>query len=73
MEKAELVQAKDLCPVLTSRAKETQNVHALVVDKAAPKPAVVLIAKITLALPTIQGILVYQKRKGKRFFQVLLP
>ena len=34
---------------------------------------VVLIAKITLALPTIQGVLVYQKRKGKRFFQVLLP
>ena len=50
MERAGKVHTKDLCPVLTLRAKETQNVHALVVDKAAPKAAVVLIAEIALAL-----------------------
>ena len=73
MERAGKVYTKDLCPVLTLRAKEIQNVHTLVVDKAAPKAAAVLIAKIALALLTIPGVPVYQKRKGKRFFQVLLP
>ena len=73
MEREGKVHTKDLCPVLTLRAKETQNVHALVVDKAAPKAADVLIAKIALALLTIPVVPLYQKRKGKRFFEVLLP
>lgn len=72
MERAEKLHTKDLCPVLTLRAKETQNVHALVVDKAAPKAAVVLYAKILLALLSIHGVPVYQKRIEKRLFQVLL-
>ena len=42
------------------------------VDKAALKAAVVLITKIALALLSIHGVPVYQKRKEKRFFQVLL-
>lgn len=66
MERAEKLHTKDLCPVLTLRAKETQNVHALVVDKAAPKAAVVLYAKIPLALLSIHVVPVYQKRKEKR-------
>ena len=72
MEKAGKAQAKDLCPVLTSRAKETPSVHALVVDKAAPKAAVALIAKIALALTT-PVVPMYLRRKGKRSSQVLLP
>lgn len=73
MERARKVLTKVLCPVLTLRAKETQDVHALVVDKAVVKAAVVSIAKKALTLLTIPRVPVYQKRKGKRFFQFLLP
>ena len=72
MERAGKLHTKDLCPVLTLRAKETQNVQALVVDKAAPKAALVLYAKILMALLSIHGVPVYQKRKEKRLFQALL-
>ena len=67
MEREGKVHTKDLCPVLTLRVKETQNVHALVVDKAAPKAADVLIAKNSNH-PRSTTV-----SKEKRKTQVLLP
>jgi len=73
VEKAGKAQAKDLCSVLTSGAKETPSVPALVVDKAAPRAVVVLIAKIALALLTTPVVPMYLRRKGQMSSQVLLP
>ena len=46
--------------MLTSRARETQNVNVLLVDKVVPKAAVVLVAKKPLALIANPRVPVYQ-------------